>query len=213
MRGERRRAHPQAVRSRPLGPFPLTFREKSRTRRHPMSQKTVPASAGTTRAKYVYSFGGGTAEGNGQTEGPPRRQGSEPRRDGEHRPPRPARFHHHHRGLHLLLRPRQELPEGAREGQVAAHLARVEKQLGKRFGDPKNPLLVSVRSGARASMPGMMDTVLNLGLNDATVEGLAADLGQRALRLGLLPPLRRDVRRRGPRPQAGRARTSTTRSR
>ncbi len=57
---------------------------------------------------------------------------------------------------------------------VAAALGRVEAIVGAKFGDPANPLLVSVRSGARASMPGMMDTVLNLGLNDRTVEGLAA---------------------------------------
>ena len=56
---------------------------------------------------------------------------------------------------------------------VEASLARVEKSVGKKFGDPKKPLLVSVRSGARASMPGMMDTILNLGLNDETVQGLA----------------------------------------
>jgi len=58
-------------------------------------------------------------------------------------------------------------------GQVDAGLAALEKKAGKSFGDPSNPLLVSVRSGSRASMPGMMDTVLNLGLNDDTVEGLA----------------------------------------
>ena len=63
--------------------------------------------------------------------------------------------------------------------QVQAGLAKVEQITGKRFGDPADPLLVSVRSGARASMPGMMDTVLNLGLNDATVEGLAALSGDR----------------------------------
>jgi pyruvate,orthophosphate dikinase len=57
--------------------------------------------------------------------------------------------------------------------QVDAALAKLEQKAGKRFGDPANPLLVSVRSGARASMPGMMDTVLNLGLNGETVEGLA----------------------------------------
>ncbi len=56
--------------------------------------------------------------------------------------------------------------------QVNDALAKVEKQMGAKFGDSENPLLVSVRSGARASMPGMMDTVLNLGLNDITVEGL-----------------------------------------
>ena len=54
---------------------------------------------------------------------------------------------------------------------------------GRRFGDPRTLLLVSVRSGARASMPGMMDTVLNLGLNDETVEALAARCRRRALRL------------------------------
>jgi pyruvate,orthophosphate dikinase len=64
-------------------------------------------------------------------------------------------------------------------GQVAAGLSKVEAITGKSFGDPANPLLVSVRSGARASMPGMMDTVLNLGLNDATVEGLANLSGDR----------------------------------
>jgi pyruvate, orthophosphate dikinase len=61
--------------------------------------------------------------------------------------------------------------------QVEAGIAHIETITGKRFGDPANPLLVSVRSGARVSMPGMMDTVLNLGLNDETVEGLATVSG------------------------------------
>ena len=56
--------------------------------------------------------------------------------------------------------------------QVKAALKKVEKEMGRKFGDPENPLLVSVRSGARASMPGMMDTILNLGLNDETIEGI-----------------------------------------
>ncbi len=64
-------------------------------------------------------------------------------------------------------------PEGLAE-QVAQGLAHIERLTGKKFGDPQNPLLVSVRSGARASMPGMMDTILNLGLNDQTVQGLIA---------------------------------------
>ncbi len=58
--------------------------------------------------------------------------------------------------------------------QMQAGVASIEQQTGKKFGDLKNPLLVSVRSGARDSMPGMMDTILNLGLNDQTVEALAA---------------------------------------
>src|SRR6266403_1268242 len=65
------------------------------------------------------------------------------------------------------------------EGQVADALAAVEETIGAQFGDPEKPLLVSVRSGARASMPGMMDTVLNLGLNDQTVEALAELSGDR----------------------------------
>ena len=61
--------------------------------------------------------------------------------------------------------------------QVAEALATVERSIGAGFGDPENPLLVSVRSGARASMPGMMDTVLNLGLTDVTVQGLVKRSG------------------------------------
>jgi pyruvate,orthophosphate dikinase len=68
------------------------------------------------------------------------------------------------------------LPDGLK-GEVEAALAEVGKAVGARFGDASAPLLVSVRSGARASMPGMMDTILNLGLNDRTVEGLAAKSG------------------------------------
>ena len=69
---------------------------------------------------------------------------------------------------------RQGYPKGL-QGEVQAALSRVETMMGRRFGDAKTPLLVSVRSGARESMPGMMDTVLNLGLNPQTVEGLAAN--------------------------------------
>ena len=64
-------------------------------------------------------------------------------------------------------------PEGVDE-QVAAALAALEADTGKKFGDAADPLLLSVRSGARASMPGMMDTILNLGLNDTTVQGVIA---------------------------------------
>src|ERR1700716_2603335 len=63
-------------------------------------------------------------------------------------------------------------PDGL-DDQVATALKRLEEHAGKALGDPSDPLLVSVRSGARESMPGMMDTVLNLGMNDETVAGLA----------------------------------------
>src|SRR5271169_2098749 len=69
-----------------------------------------------------------------------------------------------------------EFPEGLLE-QVEQALSRLEALAGRRFGDASDPLLVSVRSGARESMPGMLDTVLNLGLNDRAVHGLAARSG------------------------------------
>jgi pyruvate,orthophosphate dikinase len=65
----------------------------------------------------------------------------------------------------------EQFPEGMWEQELAA-MKRVEEQTGKKFGDPKNPLLVSCRSGAKFSMPGMMDTVLNIGLNDETAKGM-----------------------------------------
>jgi pyruvate,orthophosphate dikinase len=70
----------------------------------------------------------------------------------------------------------KRIPEEVR-GEIEAALTRLEKAMGARLGDPSTPLLVSVRSGARASMPGMMDTILNLGLSDAVTEGLAARSG------------------------------------
>src|SRR5690242_1473782 len=68
------------------------------------------------------------------------------------------------------------IPEGV-EQEVDEHMRRLEQASGKRFGDPNDPLLVSVRSGAPASMPGMMETILNLGLNNRTVQSLAHQSG------------------------------------
>ncbi|HEY7274227.1 MAG TPA: PEP/pyruvate-binding domain-containing protein, partial [Actinoplanes sp.] len=76
---------------------------------------------------------------------------------------------------------RQYLADGARpdglDDEIAEHLAALESTMGRRLGDPADPLLVSVRSGAKFSMPGMMETVLNVGLNDASVAGLSAQAG------------------------------------
>src|SRR5919201_1884018 len=66
----------------------------------------------------------------------------------------------------------KQLPAGL-EDEIRERIVRLEEKAGKRFGDDSDPLLVSVRSGAAVSMPGMMDTILNLGLNDAAAEGLA----------------------------------------
>src|ERR1041385_3324049 len=70
----------------------------------------------------------------------------------------------------------KQLPEGLEE-EVEQRLRALEERTGKRFGDPDDPLLVSVRSGAAISMPGMMDTILNVGLNDVSAGGLARSTG------------------------------------
>ena len=72
-----------------------------------------------------------------------------------------------------FIKNNEQLPEGLWEDVIKA-LGSVETNMGKKLGDPSNPLLVSVRSGAKFSMPGMMDTVLNLGLNDETLKGVIA---------------------------------------
>src|SRR5213075_3020671 len=80
------------------------------------------------------------------------------------------------------MRAGNTVPDGLDE-EIAEQLGRLEQKVGKRFGDSGDPLLVSVRSGAAVSMPGMMDTILNLGLGDAAVEGLAGTTGNRRFAL------------------------------
>ncbi|HEY1373052.1 MAG TPA: PEP/pyruvate-binding domain-containing protein, partial [Candidatus Binatia bacterium] len=126
--------------------------------------------------KYVYSFGGGKAEGKASMRELLGGKGAglhEMTRIGA---PVPPGFTITTDVCTYFYDHRRQYPKGL-EADVAAALARVEKILGRKFGDGENPLLVSVRSGARESMPGMMDTVLNLGLNDRTVEGLAKRTG------------------------------------
>ena len=158
--------------------------------------------------KHVYRL----QRGRQEHEEPARRQGGQPRRDDQHRPAGAARLHDHHRGLQPLLGQRRATRTASKE-QVAAALAALEADTGKKFGDAADPLLLVVRSGARASMPGMMDTVLNLGLNDTTVQGVIATTGNAALRLRLLPALRQHVRRRGAAVSSPRTRMSATPSR
>ena len=87
----------------------------------------------------------------------------------------------------------KQIPAGLMD-EVKKAVADVENAIGKKFGDNQNPLLFSVRSGAKFSLPGMMDTVLNLGLNDAAIEGLiSASGGNDALRLRFVSPLYHDV--------------------
>jgi pyruvate,orthophosphate dikinase len=140
-----------------------------------MAKKKTTSASGKS-GKHVYLFGGGKADGNG---------GMKPLLGGKGA------------GLAEMCRIGLPVPPGftittevctyyydhgrtyppSLKAQMQSGLAFVEKVTGKKFGDVKNPLLVSVRSGARDSMPGMMDTILNLGLNDETVEGLAKKTG------------------------------------
>ncbi len=83
------------------------------------------------------------------------------------------------------------------DDEVADHLAALEAARGKKLGDPDDPLLVSVRSGAKFSMPGMMETVLNVGLERRVGARVGGAVGEPAVRLGLLPPVDPDVRQDG----------------
>jgi len=131
-----------------------------------------------TKTQWVYSFGGGGADGDAKMKNLLGGKGANLAEMSSLGLPVPPGFtvtteacvHYYANG--------KQYPTELKD-QLNAGLATVEKLTGKAFGDVKNPLLVSVRSGARASMPGMMDTVLNLGLNDETVEGLAILSGDR----------------------------------
>jgi len=121
--------------------------------------------------KYVYFFGDGKAEGTATMKNLLGGKGANLAEMTNIGIPVPAGFtistevctHYYGNG--------KRYPEGLK-AEVAEHMARTEKVMGAVFGDRENPLLVSIRSGARVSMPGMMDTVLNLGLNDETIQGL-----------------------------------------
>jgi pyruvate,orthophosphate dikinase len=122
--------------------------------------------------KHVFAFGAGTAEGKGDQKNLLGGKGANLAEMARLGLPVPPGFTITTEVCTHYYANNQSYPSGLRD-EVAEHLAGIEKALGRKFGDPKNPLTVSVRSGARASMPGMMDTILNLGLNDKTVEGLA----------------------------------------
>ena len=124
------------------------------------------------RKKRVYFFGGGKAEGRGDMKELLGGKGAGLAEMNRLGIPVPAGFTITTEVCAEFYENGKKYPAGL-ERDVEKNLARVEKVMGRRFGDEENPLLVSVRSGARVSMPGMMDTVLNLGLNDRTVRGLA----------------------------------------
>lgn len=127
-------------------------------------------------SKWVYSFGGGTADGTADMRNLLGGKGANLAEMANLGLPVPPGFTITADVCTAFYANEQNYPDGL-VAQVEAALGLVETETGRRFGDTANPLLVSVRSGARVSMPGMMDTVLNLGLNDETVIALARQAG------------------------------------
>jgi pyruvate,orthophosphate dikinase len=132
--------------------------------------------------KYVYSFGDGKAEGTKDMRDLLGGKGANLHEMTGLGIPVPAGFTISTEACREYYKKQKELPEGL-WGQVEEGIRKIELTAGKGFNRPENPLLVSVRSGAKFSMPGMMDTVLNLGLNDGTLEGLQSLTGNRRFAL------------------------------
>ncbi len=127
-------------------------------------------------SKYVYSFGAGTADGDGTMKDLLGGKGSGLAEMSRAGVPVPPGFTIITDVCNVFFDNDKQVPEEV-DQQIWKALALVEKRAGKKFGDAADPLLLSVRSGAKFSMPGMMNTILNLGLNDVTTEGLAAKTG------------------------------------
>ena len=127
-------------------------------------------------SKFVYFFGNGDAEGRGDMKNLLGGKGANLAEMTSIGLPVPAGFTLTTEVCTEFYKNERNYPASL-EAEVDEHMAKVEQLMGKKFGDSANPLLVSVRSGARASMPGMMDTVLNLGLNDDTVQGVISQSG------------------------------------
>ncbi len=127
-------------------------------------------------AKYVYFFGNGSAEGAAEMKALLGGKGANLAEMTSIGLPVPPGFTITTEVCTEFYKNDRTYPATLKD-EVSANIHKVEELLGKKFGDAENPLLLSVRSGARASMPGMMDTVLNLGLNDTTVKGIIAQSG------------------------------------
>src|SRR5476651_1334912 len=156
-------------------------RPSSRKKSKPAPKRKAPAkAAGKTgpKGQWVYIFGGGKAQGRSGMKDLLGGKGANLAEMANLGLPVPPGFTIPTSVCTYFYAHEKTYP-AALKAQVEKALDHVGKLAGKAFGDPKNPLLVSVRSGGRASMPGMMDTVLNLGLNDQTVEALAEMSGDR----------------------------------
>src|SRR5580700_5220978 len=140
------------------------------------STKAAKSAARPAKGKWVYAFGGGKAAGRASMRNLLGGKGAGLAEMAHLGLPVPPGFTITTEVCTYFYEHDKPYPKDLKP-QVEAALAVVGRITGKKFGDPANPLLVSVRSGARASMPGMMDTVLNLGLNDVTVKALAEKSG------------------------------------
>src|ERR1700751_285579 len=166
-----------------------TIKKSSAHKTRKASRKTARTLAGVKTAKgakgakgkWVYAFGGGKAEGRGVMRNLLGGKGAGLAEMAQLGLPVPPGFTITTEVCTYYQHGKTYPKELKRQGDAA--LAEIGRITGKTFGDRENPLLVSVRSGARASMPGMMDTVLNLGLNDVTGTELAAKSGDRRFAL------------------------------
>ena len=142
------------------------------SKKKPAAKKKSPAPSPKSR-KHVYFFGGGKADGNRNMKDLLGGKGSGLAEMTNAGLPVPPGFTVSTEVCNIYYKEKQKIP-GAIDGEIAEHVKKLEKAAGATLGSTENPLLVSVRSGAKFSMPGMMDTILNLGLNDDAVEGLKA---------------------------------------
>ncbi len=149
---------------------------KAKTAVKSKTEKPKVAKAKDTKVKstgkYYYFFGSGKAEGKASMKDELGGKGANLAEMTNTGVPVPPGFTISTAACHLFYEQGMKIPKDINSDMVP-YIGKIEKATGQKFGDPENPLLISVRSGAKYSMPGMMDTILNLGLNEATVNGLA----------------------------------------
>src|SRR6201996_1802733 len=152
------------------------LKKRTALKKQRSSKKTAAKAASTKKTRYVYYFGDGKADGNGSMKPLLGGKGANLHEMTRIGLPVPPGFTISTEVCTYFSQNNKSYPSEL-NAQVESALAKVEKSAGKKLGDRNNPLLVSVRSGARDSMPGMMDTILNLGMNDDVVEIVAEKSG------------------------------------
>jgi pyruvate,orthophosphate dikinase len=143
-----------------------------------MAKTAAKKKVGARKKKYVYFFGEGKADGKGDMKDLLGGKGAGLAEMTNLKVPVPAGMTITTEACNEYFKRGKKHPAGMWD-EVLAHLKKIEKAMGMKFGDPSDPLLLSVRSGAKFSMPGMMDTVLNLGLNEQTLKGIIKKSGNK----------------------------------